>query len=133
MEYNADLRHYYKSSYGVPTNELFGQICLTDLLKSFQDAKTGKGKKITAYVTHATMMDMVYTALKLFKDDTPLSSSRRIPNRKWRSSQLAVFSSNLMAVLNKLVSVEVLFLYRRPVTERGCVAESYFFETVQHH
>ncbi|KAJ8732796.1 hypothetical protein PYW07_015395 [Mythimna separata] len=101
LEYVADLRHYYRSGYGTPMNELFGQIALTDLLKSFQDSKTGKGKKITAYSTHATMMDMVYTALKLFKDDAPLTGAFRKPDRKWRSSKLAVFSSNLMVVLNK--------------------------------
>nr|XP_021191722.2 multiple inositol polyphosphate phosphatase 1 [Helicoverpa armigera] len=101
LEYIADLRHYYKSGYGTPINELLGQITLTDLLKSFKDAKSGKGKKITSYVTHATMMDMVYTALQLFKDDEPLSTSQRKADRKWRSSKLAVFSSNLMAVLNK--------------------------------
>ncbi|KAJ8732797.1 hypothetical protein PYW07_015396 [Mythimna separata] len=101
LEYVHDLRHYYRSGYGTPTNELIGQITLTDLLKSFQDSKTGKGKKITAYFTHATMMDMVYTALKLFKDDEPPTGAFRKPDRKWRSSKLAVFSSNLMVVLNK--------------------------------
>lgn len=101
MEYVADLRHYYKSGYGTPMSELFGQITLTDLLKSFQEAKSGKGRKITAYISHATMMDMLHTALKLFKDDAPLSSSKRKPDRKWRSSKLAIFSANLMAVLNK--------------------------------
>ena len=107
LEYIADLRHFYRSGYGTSINELFGQITLTDLLKSFQDVKSGKGKKITTYVSHATMMDMVYTALKLFKDDDPLTGSVRNPNRKWRSSKLAVFSANLMIVLNKLVPVEV--------------------------
>ncbi|KAJ8732798.1 hypothetical protein PYW07_015397 [Mythimna separata] len=101
FEYAADLRHYYRSGYGSPINERFGEIALADLLKSFQDSKTGEGKKITAYITHATMMDMVYTALKLFKDDEPLTAEFRNPDRKWRSSKQAIFSSNLMAVLNK--------------------------------
>lgn len=101
LEYIADLRHYYRSGYGTPMNELLGRITLADLLKSFQVAKSGNGKKIISYVTHATMMDMVYTALNLFKDDAPLTGAQRNPNRKWRSSKLAVFSSNLMAVLNK--------------------------------
>ncbi|KAJ8731982.1 hypothetical protein PYW08_014712 [Mythimna loreyi] len=101
MEYTADLRHYYRSGYGEPINELFGQIALTDLLKSFQDSKAGNGKKITAYVTHATMMDMVWCALKLFKDDAPLTSAFSKPDRKWRSSKLAIFSSNLIVELNK--------------------------------
>ncbi|KAF9412918.1 hypothetical protein HW555_008697 [Spodoptera exigua] len=101
MEYVADLRHYYKSGYGTPMTKLFGQIALTDLLKSFQEAKSGKGRKITGYISHATMMDMVYTALKLFKDDAPLSTSKRKLDRKWRSSKMSIFSTNFIAVLNK--------------------------------
>ncbi|XP_026740044.1 multiple inositol polyphosphate phosphatase 1-like [Trichoplusia ni] len=101
MEYISDLRHYYRSGYGTPMNELFGQITLSDLLRSFQNVKSGGGKKISTYITHTTMIDMVYTALKLFKDDAPLTAARMKPDRKWRSSKLAVFSTNLMVVLNR--------------------------------
>ncbi|KAJ8731984.1 hypothetical protein PYW08_014714 [Mythimna loreyi] len=101
LEYIYDLQHYYRSGYGASMNELFGQIALTDLLKSFQDSKARNGKKITAYVTSATMMDMVWCALKLFKDDAPLTGALRKPDRKWRSSKLAALSSNLIVVLNK--------------------------------
>ncbi|KAG6446409.1 multiple inositol polyphosphate phosphatase 1 [Manduca sexta] len=101
LEYIGDLRHYYRNGYGNSINQVLGQIPLTDLLKSFQLAKAGNGKKIVSYFTHATMIDMVYTSLNLFKDDIPLTAAHRSPERKWRSSKFSVFSANLMAVLNR--------------------------------
>ncbi|KAJ0179836.1 hypothetical protein K1T71_004427 [Dendrolimus kikuchii] len=101
MEYIGDIKHYYKNGYGTPMNELLGQIPMADLLTKFQEAKDGNGKKIVTYFTHATMLDMVYTALKLFKDDKPLVGSPRNQDRKWRSSKFSTFAANLIVALNR--------------------------------
>ncbi|XP_068630438.1 multiple inositol polyphosphate phosphatase 1-like [Battus philenor] len=101
LEYIQDLRSYYKNGYGTAQNEIFGQVPLAQLLQSFQKAKDGQGKNISAYFSHTTMLDMVYTALGLFKDSKPLSSSNRDRERKWRSSAISAFSVNLVAVLNR--------------------------------
>ncbi|XP_014363395.2 multiple inositol polyphosphate phosphatase 1-like isoform X1 [Papilio machaon] len=101
LEYIQDLRSYYRNGYGTAQSEIFGQIPLADLLRSFQKVKEGDGKKMTAYFTHATMLDMVYTSLGLFKDNKPLSSANRDRDRKWRSSANSAFSVNLVAVLNR--------------------------------
>ena len=107
MEYVEDLRIYYRNGYGTPMNKLLGQITLTDLLKSFQEVKRGNGRKLTSYLTHTTAITMAYTALGLFKDDALLLGLKNDPDHKWRSSKLSVFSSNLIAVLNRLVSISV--------------------------
>lgn len=100
LEYREDLEHYYKSGYGVSMNKMFGEIVLSDLLQSFQDAKNN-GNKITTYFTHAPMMDMIYTALGLFKDPYELTGTERRSDRKWRTSKFSTFSNNLIAVLNR--------------------------------
>ncbi|CAG5040355.1 unnamed protein product [Parnassius apollo] len=106
VEYVGDLRHFYRNSYGNPINKMFGRIPLADLLESFNMAKNGKGKKLTVYFSHATMMDMVYSALGLFNDDIPLRSDFRNPERKWRSSKTACFAANLIATLNRCSNEE---------------------------
>ncbi|CAB3242971.1 unnamed protein product [Arctia plantaginis] len=100
LEYREDLERYYKNGYGMSMNKMFGETVLSDLLKTFQDAKI-YGKKVTAYFTHAPMMDMIYTALGLFKDPYKLTGTERRPDRKWRTSKFSTFSNNLIAVLNR--------------------------------
>ncbi|KAJ0179835.1 hypothetical protein K1T71_004426 [Dendrolimus kikuchii] len=99
LEYDGDLRHYYRNGYGRSINKLFGKIPLADLLKRFQDSRNGKGKKLTGYITHATMMDMIYTSLGLFEDKEPLVGVKLDPNRKWRSTFMSAFGANIISVL----------------------------------
>ncbi|XP_013178148.1 PREDICTED: multiple inositol polyphosphate phosphatase 1-like [Papilio xuthus] len=121
LEYIGDLRHYYRNSYGTPVNKIFGRIPLTDLLETFIKAKNGKGNLFTIYFTHATMMDMVYTALGLFKDEVPLTAEFRNDTRKWRSSKSSAFASNLMVTLNRCIDGDetdynvVFYLNERPL------------------
>ncbi|CAH0728800.1 unnamed protein product, partial [Brenthis ino] len=103
LEYIQDLKHYYKDGYGTPVNEIFGRVPLANLLQSFDDVKKGKGKKMIAYFTHATMLAQIYTALGLFKDNQPLTGANRDRERKWRTSKITAFSANLIAVLNRCV------------------------------
>ncbi|CAH2107245.1 unnamed protein product [Euphydryas editha] len=101
LEYIQDLKHYYANGYGTPVNKVFGRVPLGDLVECFAKAKKGEGKKITAYVTHATMLDQIYTALGLFKDEKPLTGAKMDRERKWRTSKISVFSANLVAVLSR--------------------------------
>ncbi|CAG5040364.1 unnamed protein product [Parnassius apollo] len=78
-----------------------------DLLNNFRRTKDGGKKKITAYFTHATMLETICTALELFKDSKPLSGANRERERKWRTSFMAAFAGNLVAVLNRCVDNEV--------------------------
>ncbi|XP_023934988.2 multiple inositol polyphosphate phosphatase 1-like [Bicyclus anynana] len=101
IEYYSDLRHYYRNGHGTPMNERFGRIPMGDLYKTFVNAKVNKHRKLTTYFTHATMMDMLYSALGWYRDKFPLTALYRDPNRKWRSTMTAPFGGNLIAVLNR--------------------------------
>ncbi|CAH0728799.1 unnamed protein product, partial [Brenthis ino] len=122
MEYHGDLRHYYRNGPGSSINHYFGQVVLADLYQIFSNAKKGEVKKLTAYFTHATVMDMAYTALGWYNDKMPLTSAFRDPNRKWRSSKLSVFAGNLIAVLHRCLQENkehfkvVFYLNEEPVT-----------------
>ncbi|CAH1644365.1 unnamed protein product [Spodoptera littoralis] len=102
LEYVGDLRHYYRNSYGaIKFSNVLGKLPMTDLFRNFELAKRGNGKKIVSYFTHATMMDMLAVVLNLYKDPTPLMGSHRNVDRRYRSSFLSTFGSNLIAVLNR--------------------------------
>ncbi|KAM3962286.1 LOW QUALITY PROTEIN: multiple inositol polyphosphate phosphatase 1-like [Aphomia sociella] len=99
LEYIKDLNNYYTDSYGMPMNEIFGRIPLKDLYTKFEAAKTGR-EKIVAYFGHSKIISMVYNALGAFEDKT-FTAAHRNHNRNWRSSKLAAFSANFIAVLNR--------------------------------
>ncbi|XP_061710213.1 multiple inositol polyphosphate phosphatase 1-like [Cydia pomonella] len=101
LEYIGDLEHYYKYGYGRQNAEMNGQIPLADLLESFQLAKAGKGRIITAYFTHSRIMDMVYTALGWFKDSKPITAADKKRDRYWRTSRNNPHAANIVMVLNK--------------------------------
>ncbi|XP_075971012.1 multiple inositol polyphosphate phosphatase 1-like [Anticarsia gemmatalis] len=100
MEYVDDIREYFRNGYGNPTNKLFGEIAIAELLKSFREVIAGNGKKIAAYVTRASTTEMIFSALGLFNDRI-LSTTSQKYDRKWMTSKFAGFASNFIAVLNK--------------------------------
>ncbi|KAG6446408.1 hypothetical protein O3G_MSEX004399 [Manduca sexta] len=101
FEYIEDLIHYYKYGYGSPMSKQLGDFPLAELLKNFQQVKEGQGKKFVGYFTNPIMTEMACTTLNLYKDESPLTAAKRDPNRNWRSSVLATYSSNLLAVMNR--------------------------------
>ncbi|XP_072940660.1 multiple inositol polyphosphate phosphatase 1-like [Epargyreus clarus] len=125
LEYVGDLRHYYRNGYGTPMNIIFGRIPMADLFKTFSENREGFGKKLTTYFSHATMMDMVLSALGLSKDETPLTGKYRDPKRKWKTSTLSAFGVNLMAVLNRctvnnLTEYKVVFYFNEDLLTSIC-------------
>lgn len=105
FEYECDLRHFYRNGYGTELNKKFGAPPLEDLLLTFRQVLEGGQRKLTGYFSHATMMDMIYSALGLFKDRKPLTGDKLVKGRKWRSSFHSAFSANLVAVLNRWVKI----------------------------
>ncbi|CAB3236528.1 unnamed protein product [Arctia plantaginis] len=100
LEYYDDIRHYYRNGYGSKVNVNLGKPPLKDLYENFKSAVNGKGRKVTSYFTHDTMMEMTLSALGVYKDEAPLQSTVRNADRIWRTSFIGAFSSNLIAVLN---------------------------------
>ncbi|KAJ0176849.1 hypothetical protein K1T71_008028 [Dendrolimus kikuchii] len=100
LEYRDDVRHYHRNGYGSDVNVQLGGLPLKDLYEVMEAAVQGSGRKITSYYTHDTMLEMVYCALDLYKDQQQLQGSIRNTNRLWRTSYIGAFSVNFIAVLN---------------------------------
>ncbi|XP_026734702.1 multiple inositol polyphosphate phosphatase 1-like [Trichoplusia ni] len=100
LEYYDDVRHYHRNGYGSWVNEHLGRFPLKDLYENLEAYVRGGGRKVVSYFTHDTMMEMVFSALGLYKEDTPLSSLIMDPDRVWRTSHIGAFSVNIIAVLS---------------------------------
>ncbi|KAJ8721824.1 hypothetical protein PYW08_004226 [Mythimna loreyi] len=101
MEFYEDVLHYYRNGYGTWVTENLGRLAMKDLYESFMAFLEGGGRKISGHFTHDTMMEMVYCALGLYKEDAPLQAMNMDPHRAWRTSYIGAFSSNIIAVLNR--------------------------------
>nr|XP_026492122.1 multiple inositol polyphosphate phosphatase 1-like [Vanessa tameamea] len=129
MEYRDDVRHYYRNGHGSEINVNLGAAPLKDLYENFENATLNRSKNIVSYFTHDTMFEMVISALGLYKDTEPLQGASRNANRLWRTSEIAAFSTNLIAVLFKCQEqgdeiYRVQFLINEKLTtlcpEAGC-------------
>ncbi|KAL4707957.1 hypothetical protein ACJJTC_010573 [Scirpophaga incertulas] len=102
LEYINDLNHYYKNGYGSSVNVKLGSPALKDLFSEFEMVVSGtETASYSAYFTHDTLMQMLYSALGLFKDAEDLSPTQRNPSRQWRTSYITPFAANFAAVLYK--------------------------------
>ncbi|KAL4219882.1 PHOsphatase [Mactra antiquata] len=145
MEYSSDLENYYESSYGHPFNAKIACPLLDNMLTTMeisgdksrdfdsipQDNANGYlAAKI--YEGHSGTMLPLMTKLGLFNDSEPLKSSNRekMKNRKFRTSHITPFSSNIAFVVyscdDKLSSnhdremMVKLFVNELPVTIPAC-------------
>ncbi|XP_061383607.1 multiple inositol polyphosphate phosphatase 1-like [Danaus plexippus] len=136
LEYRDDVRHYYKNGYGFDINADLGTLPLRDLFENFELVTRGEGKNIVSYFTHDTMMEMMFCALGLYKDKSVIKGSSRNPDRLWRTSYIASFSTNFIAVLHRCDSDThrvQLFINEKPTSlcpVEGC-SWSEFVETFQ--
>ncbi|XP_013194464.1 multiple inositol polyphosphate phosphatase 1 [Amyelois transitella] len=101
LEYRDDVRHYYRNGYGSWVNVNLGSTVVKNLYDNFAAVVNGTGLSWVSYFTHDTMLEMAYCALGLYKDDFVLEGNYRNPNRKWQTSNIACFSVNIVAVLNR--------------------------------
>ncbi|KPI99348.1 Multiple inositol polyphosphate phosphatase 1 [Papilio xuthus] len=134
LEYRDDVRHYYRNAYGSWVPGSIGENLVKNLYENFEAAVNGTGKNIVSYFSHDTMMEMVYCALGLFKDDAPIRGAVRNPDRLWKTSFIAPFSVNIIAVLNTCQESDtqtyrVQFFMNELVTElcplAGCTWEQF--------
>lgn len=100
LEYRDDLWHYYRNGYGSLVNVDLGGPVVKDLYERMEASVQERGKKVIAYFTHDTMIEMALCAMGLFKDDYVLQGDERNVSRLWRTSQIGAFSANIMAVLS---------------------------------
>ncbi|KAJ8939141.1 hypothetical protein NQ318_010896 [Aromia moschata] len=99
LEYAEDLKYYWQDGYG---HELtYKQACpaFSDMISIL----TSKDQfpKVTVYFTHSGTILKMLAHIGLYKDDGNLTATDydKIHNRKWRTSQIDSFASNLAFIL----------------------------------
>lgn len=125
LEYLEDLKYYYKASYGNKLNENVMCSAVQDMIRNLQSDSANP--KVTAYFTHAAAMQLILTSLGYAKDSENLRADnyQQMKYRKFRTSVLSPFASNLVAVkyqcpndpeFNKVQ----FFLNERPIEFSWC-------------
>ncbi|XP_076063631.1 multiple inositol polyphosphate phosphatase 1-like [Oratosquilla oratoria] len=126
LEYWQDLKGFYEDGYGHAIN--YEQACppLKDLLEHFRDVISGgETTKAVLYFSHQGALMKVYSALGLWKDDTPIThETDPFSSRLWSSSDQSPFASNLAFVLSRCGPegdwVVTLAQQEKLVTMPGC-------------
>ncbi|GFS28292.1 multiple inositol polyphosphate phosphatase 1 [Nephila pilipes] len=101
LEFNSDIEDYYKNSYGNKIN--YEQACpiakyIFDLFKSVENTNE---TKVVLHFSHSGAIKKVYSLFGLYRDELPLKADAfcSTRNRKWRSSHIVPFNSNIAFVL----------------------------------
>ncbi|XP_050675841.1 multiple inositol polyphosphate phosphatase 1-like [Leptidea sinapis] len=134
IEYRDDVRHFQRNGYASTINAKLGHFVLRDMYENFAASVQGEGRNLVSYFAHDTLMEMTFCALGLFRDPEGIAAAVRNPNRQWRTSLIAPFSTNIMAVLNRCetandVSHRVQFFINEKLTSlcplEGCSWEQF--------
>lgn len=98
MDYWEDLESYQNFGYGHPMNSRLQCEAVKDMLKHMESSGLPKA---VMYFAHSATIRLFLTAMGFGNDSKPLTpndSELSILNRKFRTSTLAPFASNLAAV-----------------------------------
>ncbi|GFV95146.1 multiple inositol polyphosphate phosphatase 1 [Trichonephila clavipes] len=132
LEFYADIDDYYKDAYGNKVN--YEQACPVAkyIFNLFKSVENTNDTKVVLQFSHAGAMKKVYSLFGLNRDELPLTAdafcSER--NRKWRSSYMIPFNSNIAFVLyqcGKEYKVGA-FHNEKAVKINGCEQELCSFE-----
>ncbi|GAB6020262.1 hypothetical protein CHUAL_002980 [Chamberlinius hualienensis] len=107
MEYSEDILYYWKEGYGYPIN--YEQSCpvLVDIFQNFnafhfvRDSHASMHPASLFHFTHSGLLLKLLARLGLFNDSKPLMADDYTQNfnRKWRTSLIDSFGSNIVFVL----------------------------------
>lgn len=138
MEYKDDLRYYYKCGYGHDINVELGCSTLKDLMNHFQNLESNKtSAKGVFYFSHSSMLHMMQSRMGIAKDSEPLTHSNynTSQKRKWRSSKIGSFATNIAAVFLKCTegdTYRVMFYVAENVADiTGCQVGLCSWDTVK--
>lgn len=86
-----------KTSYGADVNLKLSCTAMDDMLNHLA---TNATPTVVAYFAHIDNIHALLTAMGAFKDSVPLRSDNfdAMANRKWKTSEICPFSSNVAAV-----------------------------------
>lgn len=131
MEYREDLEYYYRSGYGNEINVKLGCPTVKDLINRFSQMENHNQRDRIQpagifYFTHSAALHMTLAQLGIAKDHEHLTHTNynTMKNRKWRTSKIGPFASNLAAVLFRCDEGEmhriIFYLGEHIVPYEGC-------------
>lgn len=124
LEYEGDLDDYYKDSYGNSLN--YEQACpvVNYVVNLFNSSKYWEEDRAILHFSHAGALKKVYPRFGLFHDEKKLTADGMCSqqDRKWKSSLISPFNSNLVLVLLKCGTEYKVtaFHNERELTLGGC-------------
>lgn len=97
LEYLEDLAKYWKSGYGSKLSSRLSCSSVNDMLKHLG---SNQQPQVVTYFTHSKAVLLLLTALQAAKDTDSLRADNyySMSRRKWRSSELTPFASNVVAI-----------------------------------
>ncbi|XP_059613076.1 multiple inositol polyphosphate phosphatase 1-like [Phlebotomus argentipes] len=124
FEYKEDLKYYYKSGYGSSLNSQITCGLVSDMVRHLE---SDSQPQAVAYFAHDSAIQLFMTALGANKDRDSLRADNYLQNerRTWRTSDIAPFGANLVAVKydcpesNERQKV-MFFLNEKPVSLDWC-------------
>ncbi|XP_025191415.1 multiple inositol polyphosphate phosphatase 1-like [Melanaphis sacchari] len=125
LEYDEDLKYYYSNGYGDPYNERLGCPIIKDLMNNFKNkSQTQLGPKGVFYFGHSSNVLSAIVRLGFARDTLFLLSSNfnEMRDRKWKTSYLSPFASNIMAVLYECNGVKKVTFF---INEIPMIVERY--------
>ncbi|XP_030380202.1 multiple inositol polyphosphate phosphatase 1 [Scaptodrosophila lebanonensis] len=97
LEYEDDLKYYYKSGYGYEDNSRLNCRAVKDMLSHLSSPAS---PHVVAYFGHSTGLQTLITALGINKDDLQLKADNynSLTSRRWKTSNIDPFAGNFVAV-----------------------------------
>ncbi|CAK9834098.1 Multiple inositol polyphosphate phosphatase 1 [Anthophora retusa] len=127
FEYESDLHYYYHSGYGKKLSPLVGCPPLQDMFNHFTKLENGESEDEPQgifYFAHSATFQLLLTSMGIAEDTIPLKASNfeGMENRKWSTSRISPFATNLAAIFHKCdSSYKVRFyLNEKPLDYKGC-------------
>uniref|UniRef100_A0A6B2E6E2 Multiple inositol polyphosphate phosphatase 1 n=1 Tax=Phlebotomus kandelakii TaxID=1109342 RepID=A0A6B2E6E2_9DIPT len=124
LEYKEDLHYYYKNGYGSNLNSKVACALVVDMMRHMESTSQPQA---VAYFTHDSAIQLFMTALGANKDRDSLRADNFLQNdrRTWRSSDIAPFGANLVAIKYECPDSSerekvMFFLNEKPVALDWC-------------
>ena len=106
MEYDQDLKYWYKNGYGDPINEMVACPVVKKIVDTFEAVIAGQpSTKGTFYFSHSSAVMPLITSLGLFKDNFTMTAdsfgAQEANRRKYFSSTVTPFAGNVGFALER--------------------------------
>ncbi|XP_076764814.1 multiple inositol polyphosphate phosphatase 1-like [Xylocopa sonorina] len=127
FEYERDLHYYYYASYGRNLSNIIGCPLVQDMFKHFTEVERGESSAEPQgifYFSHSSALQLFFTAMGIAKDSAPLKASNfeSMRDRKWDTSHIVPFATNIAAIFYKCDSSSKVrfYLNEKPLDFEGC-------------